>query len=525
MEENKNINEINKLAVDLTDQDDIVNKLKAEKNNTIIYKNLLTYYYQILSPEKCKIFDINKTKTEKKLFYEIISNLIKIFYKNDNENKGKEIRKKIENEIIDYVIELLKSPAIEELKNLELVKIPSRWNIIYRRLIKFEEEKNEELIYYNFSNNFLHNIINCKNPYDIIILLNQFKAVIGDFENIDKLSIIQKKFILFGLCNTEYKGPDFDIRTYIAQLKNLILINSKNENEFNNQNIFNGLLNEVIVNYCSSKLAKDAFNNLFGELPEEMKKEIFSEKILNYIYYIPFTAAENIERTDKRFSLILINQLEDSKIIQIKIPILNELLTNFVNIVVRKFEFQHEHQHFSGGLLFIIGKEKCINTPRQNYENNKLTILPDHYEIKKLEEKSIVESEERGELYEQMYYGKILSEFKMIELLFIADENNYNLEKEEHLNKFNKFTKEITLEEALKNYPKNQNLSELVSRIYSELLADKEENGDKSYLVILEGKAVAKKKGKKHDNEKSITTLNNNIIAEKGKCYLSSKKT
>lgn len=534
MEENKDFNEINKLTEDLTDQNEIVQKLEKIKDNKNFLDELLLYY-PILSPEKCKNYNINKTKTEKKLFYEIILDLInKFFYiKQYDENKSieeklKEMREE-RKKINEYIVNLLKAPATEELKNLKLEKIPSRWNNIYKRIIRFEEEKNEELIYYNFSNNFLNNIKKYKNPFDIIIVLNEFKTIIGNFENIDKLSIKQKKFILFGLCNTEYLGVKNNAKTFIEQLRKMEQKYLEDENKFNSQICFDGLLNKIIVNYCCSKLAKDAFKNLFGELPKEIKNEIFTEKILNYIYYLPFNALENIERTDRRFSLILINQLKDSIIIKIKNPNLKTDLKTFVNITIRKFTFQHEHQHFSGGLLFFIGKSERINTPKQKYENNKLTILKDNYlinedEKKKLEEKSIIISQERGELYEQMYYGKIFSKFKMIELLFIANEDNNNLNREEHLEKFNQFTKNIKLEEAFKNFPKNQILSKLINDIFFLLLVDKEENGDENLLNLLETEAIARRIGAKGDNENILKILNNNVIAEKGKCYLSGDK-
>ena len=441
--------------------------------------------------------------------------------------------KEEKNKIIEYSINLLEAPATEELKNLKLEYIPSRWNFIYRRVIKFEEENNEELIYYNFSNNLLNNLKKYTNPYDIIIVLNEFKKIIGNFENIDKLSVKQKKFILFGLCNTEYIGVKNDSSTFIGHLKNMELKYSLDENKFNTQFYFEGLLNKIIVNYCSSKLAKDAFKNLFGELPEEMKKEIFTEKILNYVYYLPFTALENIERTDRRFSLILINQQDNSMIIPMKrIPNLESDLRTFVNITIRKFTFQHEHQHLSGGLLFFIGKSERINTPKQKYENNKLTILNDDYQLnedekKNLEKKSIIISKERGELFEQMYYGKIFNSFNMIELLFIADENNDNLERKEHLDKFNQFSKNIKLKQALENFPKNQHLSKLVSNIYFLLLLDEKNNGNTNYIKLLENEAIARRLGNENDKEKNLTILtilNKNIIAEKGKCYLSENK-
>ena len=79
------------------------------------------------------------------------------------------------------------------------------------------------------------------------------------------------------------------------------------EEEYNSQKVFGGILNKVIIKYSCSKLAEDAFKNIFEiELPIEIKEELFTKKILNYLYYIPFNGITNTERTDLRFSLILV---------------------------------------------------------------------------------------------------------------------------------------------------------------------------------------------------------------------------
>ena len=166
-------NVVNKISKDLNDQNAIIKKLRKsyfDKNST----DELLAYYPILSPQQCKEFKINKIKTEKELFYEIILKFIEKFKDVEliDESKDNE-----ENEVQKYAKSILESPACDELKYLELKEIPSRWGYFYQKVIIFEKEKNEELIYYNLSNNFLVNMSTNPNSKNLIRVLHKFNEI------------------------------------------------------------------------------------------------------------------------------------------------------------------------------------------------------------------------------------------------------------------------------------------------------------------------------------------------------------
>lgn len=519
-------NAVNKSTKDSIDQNIIVQKLKKLKFHKNYTDELLSYY-QILSPEKCKEFNINKNKTEKELFYEIVVKFIEKFkdvelIDQDNDNE--------ENEVQKYAKSILESPATDELKYLKLKEVPSRWNYVYKKVIIFEKEKNEELIYYNLSNNFLVNMWINPNSINLLKVLHKFNEIFELDNNkkniIDDLPPKNKKFILLGLCHSEFVGSKFkqnNIFNIMKSIKNKNII----EEEFNNQKAFGGILNEIIIKYSCSKLARDSFENIFEiDLPKEIEEELFTKKILNYLYYIPFNGFANTERTDRRFSLILINQHKNCVTLLTQCDDLDELLFDFINIVIRKFIFQHEHNHLSGGLLYFIGKLERINTPKQKYENGKLTKLSNEYELtseekKKLSKNEIYIGKERGELFEKMYYGKVLYDLTLIELLFIADERNDELTREEHLIRFQEFTKYKKLENALEEFPNNQTLSKLVKNIY-DCLMKKKKKGIK--VNLSEKSTVARKYEDSYNFDDIIKKYNSEKVAKVGKCYLSYTK-
>ena len=320
-------NAVNKLSKDLIDQNVIIQelrKLKFEKN----FIDELLSYYQILTPEQCKEFAINKIKTEKELFYNIILKFIRKFKDADliEENKDNE-----ENEVQKYAKSILETPAIDELKNLKIKEVPSRWSYIYKKIIIFEKEKNEELIYYNLSNNFLVNMCTNRNSKNLIRVLHKFNEIF-DLTNskkkaIEDISSKNKKFILLGFCHSEFVGSQIKEKNIFNIMKAIKKYNI-NEEEFNSQKVFKGILDEIIIKYSCSKLAKDAFKNIFEiDLPREIEEELFTKKILNYLYYIPFNGFANTERTDRRFSLILINQQKNCVIFSNECDDLDELIT------------------------------------------------------------------------------------------------------------------------------------------------------------------------------------------------------
>ena len=496
---------------DLTEQDKIVEKLNELKlTNEDEYINELLSYFQILSPEICqKYFNINKTKTEKETFFEIIFNLINAFDKKPED----------QTIINKYASKILRAPASEELKHLNIKEIPSRWDIIYSRVITFEKEKNLELIYYNLSNDLLNNIRIYKWPFEIIEALREYMSIIGNFKDDNKYSLLQKKFVLLGLCNSEYIDKNNEHKCFSKYLKKIV----KNKFEgFDSKMVYNGLLEKIIVKYCKSKLAEDSFKKIFGDVPIEIKNEILSDKIKNYIYYLPFDAYENIGRTLRRFSLILINPGKNEMIIRPKNLQLNEILCEFINITVRKLLFEHEHHHLAGGLLYFIGVFERANTPKLKLKNNKLVEIDDTDDLETEEEKnSVFLSQEKGEIFEMMCNGKIFNSFTLLDLLFIANEDNDELLMENHCQNYKEFIKNKDLEDALKEFPTNQYLSNIVRQIYFYLLKDKESGGNE--LNELKYATIARKITK-NTNGDDLQLLKANAIARNGDCPLSRGK-
>ena len=159
--------------------------------------------------------------------------------------------------------------------------------------------------------------------------------------------------------------------------------------------------------------------------------------------------------------MILINTYKDKKFVSFKNSELNILLSEFSNIVVRKHIFGNEHQHLSEGLLYF-KKKKRLSTLPHNIMNGMVAY----------DENSEVRGE-RGEIFELLSYGKVFKVYSIFDLIFMADETNDNLNIDDHLKKYKEFRKKKkSLVEELKNFPKEQTLSDIVNEIYYELIKD-----------------------------------------------------
>lgn len=473
----------------LTDQNEIVKFLENYKNKNEEYLNHLLFYYMILSPENCQKFKVNKIKTEKETLFEIINDLIINF---GDEIKNNEY-KKTNKDLYNYVDNILNKPAKDELKDLSLEEIPPRWNVLYSKTIYLENETNNELIYYNLTNDLLVNIKENKRPFEIIYFLNEFMKLFNKFkykDNIDKIPVKIKLFLLLGLSNCEY--PDFEHGflvhfNAIEDMDNLQDIENYINVILNPKYINNGLLEKVILNFVKSKLAASAFKKIFKlEIPEDLNKEIFTNNITKYIYFFPFSSYNNTERTLRRVSLILINTYKDKKLGHFKNFKLNSLLSQFSNIVVRKHIFGHEHQHLSGGLLYFKKKTKRLCTPPHKIDNGIITY-----------DENSEERGERGEIFELLSFGKVFKLYTIFDLIFMADETNDNLEIDQHLKKYQEYNKnKKSLLEELKKFPKEQTLSKIVNQIYLELLNDKD-----SYEKLNKNSYIAFKNEELSNNE------------------------
>ena len=498
-------------STEITDQKLIEKSLnKLQKGNDIEkYHNMLLNYYPILSPSICQKHQIKKIKTEKETFFSIVNDLIIKF---GNKKKNKNLK---DDDLYEYVDNIMHRPAIEELKGLNIEIIPSRWNYIYLKIVKFEKETNDELIFYNLSNDLLNNIKNTARPFDIIYFLKEFMTNYYNKQKFNNnLCNTIKKFLYLGLTNCEY--IDESIGSYLHTLKSIIGIDNQKISEkivndlLDPNNYYSGILHKIIIKFAQSKLAKSAFLKIYNykEIPKELENFIFSDNIAKYIYYFPLSSYDNTERTLRRYPLILINTKKNKKLIIINNPVINSLLEKFVNIVVRKFIFAHEHQHLSGGLLFFSKKINRINTPPYNIIKGELI-----YNYNEKEKKG-----ERGLLFELLGYGKEIRLFTFLYLLFIANENNDNLDIDTHCKNYIEYKKKKKdLLYELKNFPKNQILSDIIEELFNELLKNSKISKYFSTATIAFKKEEAPK-----TQEKIIKILENSKdIVDKEVCPLS----
>ena len=317
-----------KFCKDLTEQNKIVellDNLKKEKKDEE-YLSQLQLYYPILSPDICKNYNISKAKTEKETLFCIIDDLIKKLDEKINNGK-KEFNKDDISELYNFLDSILKKPAEDELKYLNIESYPSRWDTVYSKIIRIENEINDELIYYNLTNDLLQNIKNNEKPYEILSFLKEFMKLYNKLPFKNNLQNITKKFILIGLCNCEYVDK-INPRNFLETFDNLLNLNNNLTiwNDYINNKIFNpnsfleGKLHKSLLKFANSKLAKNSFKEIFGmkEIPVELEKEIFSNNIEKYICYFPYSSRSDTERTIKRFSMILINSNKNKKFLQSK---------------------------------------------------------------------------------------------------------------------------------------------------------------------------------------------------------------
>ena len=246
------------------------------------------------------------------------------------------------------------------------------------------------------------------------------------------------------------------------------------------KNYFDGLLYQIIEKYVTSNLSRTAiykcFNLKSGECLE-IENEILTANIHKYIRYIPYNSNNDTGRIMKQFGKILIDPSKQKMIINF----INKLTENtnlikylekFINIVDRKYIFQHEHYHLCNNLLyfFYIDKSEDINTPPKQIKNNKVIIIEEKdYTEEKKKDKNL--KKESGEIFETIAYGKIQKMFNLKQLLFIANENNEKLDVDEFKKKYQEDMNDKNATEKLfKDFKENnQILSDLVNNIYEEL--------------------------------------------------------
>ena len=274
---------------------------------------------------------------------------------------------------------------------------------------------------------------------------------------------------------------------------------------------FDGLLYNIIEKYVNSVLSRSSiyrcFNIKKGQFPE-LEEEIFTKKIHNYIRYLPYNSYNDTGRTLKPFALIIIDPSKQKSILKkiekiTKNRELFESLQKFVNIVTRKFIFEHEQHHLCNCLFFYFytNKTNSINTPPKQIKQNKVIEL-DLKEYNK-EDKSILK--ESGHIFETIAYGKIKKVFYLKQLLFIGNENNDKLEVDEYRKQFQKISQTKNNTESLfQQYNKNNILYNLVKKIYDLL---KKEFGE-DISIELEGLIVSQKETNNTNEEEEINSIN-----------------
>lgn len=301
------------------------------------------------------------------------------------------------------------------------------------------------------------------NNNQITIIDNDIELIIDDYRNYN-LSI-KNILTLLG----ESTKESFEIN-----LKSIRYFSSY----MNKDNDFDGLLIKTILNYAKSHLSKDSIEKLFKIKMNNYTKlfqEVNTDNILNYLFFIPYNNSFDTARTLKIYNKIimdlnknLFNQELDNILLSTK---LLESLKKLVNIVRRKYNFEHEQHHFVTILLFYLylNEKRRINSLPKEINDNDVEILNDQdYENKK-EKKNV--KKEAGHLFEIFCYGNVQTKFTLNQILFIANEQNDNLDCSEYKNNYMKYEE---IDKLLKNFPEDQPLSSLVKEIQEGLEEEKD---------------------------------------------------
>jgi hypothetical protein len=285
----------------------------------------------------------------------------------------------------------------------------------------------------------------------------------------------------------------------------------------NPKNYFDGLLYQIIEKYVSSNLSKTSLSKCFNiNFPEYeiIEEEICTKNIHKYIRMLPYNSKKDTGRTLKQFAKILIDPSKQ-KIMQniqkkTENEALKEYLEKFINIVYRKFIFEHEHNHLCNDLLFFyyVDKDYEINTPPKKIKDNKVTLVK-KLSPKEQRDKSHV-FDESGEIFETMTYGRVQKFFKLKQLLFIANEKNDELSVDEYKKKYNEIMgQKGNVEELFKVFQDNHLiLSDLVNNIHLELKKELSLDKNKGKTIDeLADEIIACKNEFYEDNSDKIESL------------------
>jgi len=367
--------------------------------------------------------------------------------------------------------------------------------ILFELFKKIEPKKNEYAKYFEFvCLAILNGQINVKDEMKKIIDCIEMELQ-NKFFNLEEIKnfLNEKKFTFFIKNNNieiHYKNIEYKIENYQnyninKEVINGLLLTGKftyksylnyfiNFNAYTNDQIYyQGILNQVIKQYVKSNLAKESIEKLFSINKNNYKtlfEEVTTDKIMKYIYYLPYNSSFDIERTLKIFSKIIIDPIKNLYIESVsnkfELESIGESLNKFVNIVIRKFKFEHEHHHLVSILLFYlyINKSRSLDIhsfPKEIDENSIGVLTEDCYKEKKIN-KNIFKEDEYS--FEYFLYGKKQVKFSLKQLLFIANEENEALDCKSFKEKYNE-CEAATLDYMLQSFPQNQVLSSLVNEI------------------------------------------------------------
>ena len=293
----------------------------------------------------------------------------------------------------------------------------------------------------------------------------------------------------------------------------------------NPRNYFDGLLYKIIEKYVSSNLSKTSLAKCFNIDIKEYKiieEEICTKNIHKYIRMIPYCSNNDTGRVMEQYAKILIDPSKQKMIQSIKNikeisnnETLIKLLDKFINIVVRKFIFQHEHNHLFNILLFFyyVDKDNEINTISKKIKDSK-DMGTKQLKLGKKFDKDILK--ESNEEFETLVYGKVQKFFKLKQLLFIANEKNDELDVDQYKKRYIEIMNNNNFaEELFKVFRENDLiLSDLVNNIYIEL--SKIKNKEKTLNYFVNEIIVCKNDYFKDDGNtiKSLEELGDMIVTE-----------
>lgn len=601
-----------------------------EKEDKDLFLDELLYYYPILSVEVCKKFGVNKLKSEKDRFFELIQNLLGI----ERPNLETKLITFLKEEIqcLDEIKHLIPKNVIEEEKKEpekdkelnkgkeskeeeKVVSDPfkySRWLNTYNTEIDYKTEENEEFLFYHLSNlliseflrdkycfryriKLIGNIIdslevayskrnkgdifrkyfeflcialtNCENNKnfhnlkpilwsigneikinDKFMNINEIKEYLTnnnyEYEHKDKMLKINKKGITYIIDDyTKYNINDKILDILLSrgsfEYKDYLEDNTKFSSYFDKIKSSTDLLQKIIKNYVKSNLAISSIEKLFNIKKNEYKTLFneLSENIEKYIYIIPYDCFYDTERTFKNPIKIIIDPFKEKYKLNVK-HINNDLdldivLKEFCEIVFRKFSFEHEIHHLVTALLFFlyINEDSSLNSiTKELMHNGEIKFHPEITFVKSFKNKNI--QKEAGNMFELLCYGSIQKEFTLKQLLFIANEQNDNLNYETFKSKYkNDCDKDLNV--LLDLFPENQLLSEHVKKIRDYLKNNPERLSIKK--ILSNDYVVSKDDVETQENIYSLLNDNNfalveterydnHLICEKRPKYKSTKK-